>query len=40
MPKHPSRQNKICTKYEINKEIRRIEAEQALKGCIDSKTTK
>ncbi len=32
--------NKICTKYEINKEIRRIEAEQALKGCIDSKTTK
>lgn len=32
--------HRICTKYEINKEIRRIESEQQLKGCIDSKTTK
>ena len=32
--------NKICTKYEIDKEIRKIEAESGLKGCIDSKTTK
>jgi hypothetical protein len=32
--------HRICTKYEINKEIRTYEQEQALKGCIDAKTTK
>lgn len=32
--------HQICTKYEIDKEIRSIEAENGLKGCIDSKTTK
>ncbi len=32
--------HKICTKYEITKEIRKNEAELGLKGCIDSKTIK
>ena len=34
------KKNNICTKYEISKEIRRVESEQGLKGTIDSKTTK
>lgn len=32
--------HRICTKYEITKEIRTYEQEQGLKGCIDAKTTK
>ena len=33
-------ENRLCTKYEINREIRTREAAQGLSGCIDSKTTK
>ncbi len=32
--------HRICTKYEITKEIRNYEQECGLKGCIDAKTTK
>lgn len=32
--------HKICTKYEITRELRTYESEQGLKGSIDSKTTK
>jgi general transcription factor 3C polypeptide 1 len=32
--------HRICTKYEITREIRNYEQEQGLKGCIDAKTTK
>ncbi len=33
-------EHRICTKYEINREIRNEELRQGLKGQIDSKTTK
>jgi hypothetical protein len=33
-------EHSICTKYEINREIRNQETQQGLKGQIDSKTTK